>query len=78
MSRERLTVGKGGVLNYHYRAGEEMDFSFHMLCEVGEPYQQWFRDEIRMRGYRVQYGAELDRAPWVADRVVGTVGNERL
>lgn len=69
MSRERLTIQKGGMLRYRYRAGGCMDFDFHLLCEVGEPYQQWFREEIAERGLKVET-RELDCYPWVADFVV--------
>jgi hypothetical protein len=70
MSNEKLTVLKGGMLRYRYVAGGCMEFDFHMLCEVGEPYQPWFREEIERRGWEVEYGREMDEPPWVADFVL--------
>lgn len=67
----RLTRLKGGMLRYRYTAGGCMDFDFNTLAEVGEPYQQWFRNEILRRGWSVAYGYDLPTAPWVADMVVG-------
>lgn len=50
MAKSELTVLKGGMLRYRYDVSPELGFDFYMLCEVGEPYQQWFRDEIKARG----------------------------
>lgn len=69
MSRERLTVLAGGMLRYRYRAGGCMDFSFHLLSEVGAPYQPWFRDQIERRGLTVEFGRDIDQKPWCADFV---------
>lgn len=65
-NRFSLTVGKDGMLNYRYSAGPDMAFHFHLLCEVGEPYQQQFRDEIERRGLVIET-RELDEKPWIAD-----------
>ena len=70
MANEKLTVLKDGMLRYRYRAGGCMDFEFNMLCEVGEPYQQWFRDEIKRRDINVEFGRELDQSPWCADFII--------
>lgn len=69
MSRESLTVGKGGILHYRYHCTPECGFRFTLLSEVGAPYQQWFRDEIARRGLQVEYGVSLLTYPWCADRV---------
>lgn len=71
MSRERLTHDKEGLLVYRYQTCAEIGFVFHTLAEVGAPYQPWFRDEIARRGWYVVHGVELERAPWVADVLVG-------
>lgn len=68
MSNEKLTKLKGGMLRYRYTAGGCVDFDFHTLAEVGEPYQAWFREEIRRRGWEVQT-REMDCKPWIADFV---------
>lgn len=71
MSKERLTVQKGGMLRYRYEAGGCMEFDFHTLAEVGEPYQPWFRNKIERLGWVVEFGMDLDEAPWVADFKIG-------
>lgn len=73
MSNERLTVLKGGMLRYKYECSPEVGFDFNMLCEVGEPYQAWFRKEIQDRGLVVEYGRDIDYYPWCADFAVGRV-----
>jgi hypothetical protein len=65
-----LTVLKGGMLCYRYDCGPEISFDFNMLCEVGEPYQQWFRDEIARRGLIVEFSRDIQAKPWVADFVI--------
>ena len=73
-SNFKLTVAKDGMLTYEYEScGGDLAFSFNLLCEVGEPYQPWFRDEIRRRNLNV-VTRELDVPPWVAD--FATVGGE--
>lgn len=66
-----LSKSRTGMLTYRYAPSRDLGFEFHTLAEVGEPYQQWFRDEIALRGYVVDYGVDLPTAPWVADLVVG-------
>lgn len=69
--REKLTILAGGMLCYRYSTGRDgMDFNFHMLCEVGQPYQPWFLAEIERRNLRVEHGRNLDAAPWCADFVM--------
>lgn len=68
-----LTRLKGGMLRYVYDCGPDMTFNFHMLCEVGEPYQQQFIDEIIRRGWKVET-RELNQAPWMADFVTNFRG----
>lgn len=48
-----------------------MRFLFHMLCEVGAPYQPAARRIIKAQGWQVDYGRSIDVAPWVADFVRG-------
>ena len=72
MSKERLTRLKEGILRYRYYIGPDMGFDFNTLAEVGAPYQAWFRDEIKRRGWIVKYGMDLPEKPWVADFVVGS------
>ena len=65
--RERLTIGRGGILTYSYTTcGGEMSFRFHMLCEVGELYKPWFEEELRARAISVET-RKLDEQPWIAD-----------
>lgn len=73
MALEKLTKQKGGMLRYRYAldGSGEVAFDFHTLAEVGEPYQQWFRDEIARQGWQVEFGRDLEEKPYVADFVVG-------
>ena len=72
MAHERLTRMAGGMLRYRYDLDNQgdMGFDFHMLCEVGAPYQAWFRNEIARRGWDVDHAREIEKKPWVADFVV--------
>jgi len=59
------------VLRYRYTAGGCMDFDFHMLCEVGQPYQPAARVQVaeilaKNPGWEVQT-IEIDRKPWLVD-----------
>lgn len=80
MSHEKLTKLDGGMLRYQYALGEdqEVTFDFSTLAEVGEPFQQWFKDEIRTRGWIVEFGRDLDEKPYVADFVVDETGTITL
>jgi hypothetical protein len=66
--KEKLTIGRGGILTYSYTGGG-WSFQFHMLCEVGEWHKPWFIEEIRTRGLNVETRLLAER-PWVADFVV--------
>ena len=70
MSNERLTILKGGMLRYRYDVNAHIGFDFYLLCEVGEPYQKWFIEEMENRGFCIAFGKHLDCKPWVADFVV--------
>lgn len=71
---DKLSIKTGGMLQYSYRAGGCVDFKFNSLCEVGAPYQQFFRDEIARRGLLVEFNRDTEEKPWVADYVVGKRG----
>jgi len=65
---------KNGYMEYTYSLDEnndEVDFKFSTLAEVGEPYQPWFKDQIKRRGMVIAYGANLIHYPWVADKFLG-------
>ncbi len=64
----RLRKSRTGMLRYEYCC-REWGCSFTLLCEVGQPYQPWFRATIRDRGYVIET-RELPKYPWVADFVV--------
>lgn len=74
MANEQLTKLKGGMLRYRYAIDDsgEVAFDFNTLAEVGEPYQQWFKEEIQRRGWTVEFGRDLEEKPYVADFVIGT------
>lgn len=64
---------KNGYMEYAYSLDEGndvADFKFSTLSEVGDPYQRWFRDQIRRSGMIIAHGVELDNYPWVADKLI--------
>lgn len=64
--KERISRSPNGVLTYHYTtSGGEMSFNFHLLSEVGAPYQPTFK--TLLVGKEVQFGVSLRMTPWVAD-----------
>lgn len=69
----KITRGKGGILNYRYTAGGCMKFHFHLLCEVGAPYQAAARHLIAANKWKVET-RELPAAPWCADFVISEGG----
>lgn len=64
MTRYAMTT-KNLVVTYRYFE-EDWGFETNLLCEVGEPYQPWFKAEIARRGWEIET-RELDAKPWVAD-----------
>lgn len=69
-----ITRNCAGVITYRYTIGNDCMMKFHTLAEVGQPYQCQARRIIRRYGWRVQFGADLNCAPWVADVVTATRG----
>ena len=68
----KISRAPTGQLTYRYNIGPGMGFAFHLLCEVGEPWQPDARaalDDLRRKGYRIET-RELDAAPWIADFAV--------
>lgn len=60
------------ALNYRYSAGH-MEFRFHLLCEVGEPYQPAMKEQLATlcaeRKCKVVQ-VELKAPPWYIDALV--------
>lgn len=77
MAQENLCRLESGMLRYRYSLDDsgEVSFDFNTLAEVGEPFQQWFRDEIVRRGWTAEFGRSIEGRPWVADFVVSTTGS---
>lgn len=74
-----ITRASSGMLTYRYRASADMSFAFHMLCEVGEPWQADAKaelDKLRERGYRIET-RDIDEAPWIADFAVRDINQEK-
>lgn len=61
------------VLVYQYQANAHIGFKFHLLSEVGEPWQPLAKQALAnlcyMRKSRVVQ-VELDRKPWYVDALV--------
>lgn len=62
------------ALRYRYKAGGCMDFDLHLLCEVGQPYQQAAKAQVteilaRRPGWSLKT-VELDCRPWLIDALV--------
>jgi hypothetical protein len=67
--KSKITVGKGGILTYRYNVSSDFGFAFHMLCEVGEPWQPEFKAMIAKTGMKIET-RELDHPPWMADFLI--------
>ena len=69
---KQMRVNKG-YMEYTYNLGDddEIVFKFSTLAEVGDPYQCWFKDQIKREGMIIAYGVELGHHPWVADKFLG-------
>lgn len=63
-----------GIIRYAY-ADKDAGFGFaaNLLSEVGEPYRQWFYDEIARRGWVIERGIVFDMYPWCADMLLRKV-----
>lgn len=61
------------VLTYSYQATRDMGFQFHLLNEVGRPWQEAARKKAlalaKERG-RVIETIELTKRPWLVDALV--------
>ena len=73
-TKYKLIIGEDDMINYKYGT-EHFACSFSLFCEVGQPYQQWFKDEIRRRNLTIET-KELNEYPWIADFVVKKGGNK--
>lgn len=61
------------VLNYVYRASPDMGFHFHLLSEVGEPWQpqaQWLAEQLAKEANADIKQVELDCHPWYVDALI--------
>ena len=69
----RLVVKEYGLLSYQYPAFlhcPDASLEFSMLCEVGQRYQPLFQrllDELISLGFKLQFGRNIEKRPWVAD-----------
>ena len=68
MTRYKLTKDRTGRVYYSYK---ESDWSFKtsLFCEVGAPYQPWFKAKIEELGWVIET-REIDQRPWLIDVVV--------
>ena len=61
------------ALNYAYQASPDMGFRFHLLCEVGQPWQAEAKrkaDKLAARSGCVIGQVELESAPWFVDALI--------
>lgn len=51
----QMTCDRQGVITYRYKATSHGGIvcTYHLLCEVGERYQAWFKQEIVRRGWMI-------------------------
>ena len=47
----RVTKSRAGMLTYRYDANRDMSFEFHMLCEVGAPFQTEAEAILKKKGW---------------------------
>lgn len=63
-------VGKHQVMCYRYDVNKDIGFCFHLMAEVGAPYQKQMRalaNSLAAANNAVIVTKELDQAPWYAD-----------
>lgn len=68
----KITRKPNGMLTYRYDASREMSFGFHLISEVGQPWQidaKLEQQRLRDAGYTIET-RELDAYPWLADFAV--------
>lgn len=68
---ERIRVNKDRGVRYRYSTDsteDAMEFSFSLLCEVGEPFQAAFKELIEQHHLTIRT-RELADAPYVEDYV---------
>ena len=69
--KSKLVRAHDGMLTYKY-GNPDMTFNFHLLCEVGQPWQPEFKmllDGLHLKGYTIET-RELPCPPWVADYAI--------
>lgn len=64
------------VLHYTYQLNAQVGMRFHLLCEVGEPWQAAAKGKLAVLlkanpGYELR-SIELPRAPWYVEALVKT------
>lgn len=65
--------GEHNMLCYSYDVSKDMSFCFHLLSEVGEPWQlsaRMLRDELAWKRGCVVQTVELDKRPWLIEVLV--------
>jgi hypothetical protein len=74
MAMETITTLAGGMLCYRYVLDDDAArvIEGHLLAEIGVPYKERFREEMREQNWIVEYGRALDAAPFKADFVLCT------
>jgi hypothetical protein len=66
----RINKAKDGMLTYRYRAGGCIDFKFHLLSEVGEPWQPSAKKIIAKHGWKIEQ-RDAPAPTHYADFVIG-------
>lgn len=65
--KERITIGKNGLVTYRYNCSNEVGFELHLFSEIGEPFKARFLEIIKEEGLEILHGVEIGEAPWAAD-----------
>lgn len=65
----RIAILPDGTLRYRYAWPGYVRLEFSTLAEVGERFVGIFRSLITLYRLDVEFGVELGRRPWVADRL---------
>jgi hypothetical protein len=61
------------VVHYVYDASEYLRFRFHLLCEVGQPWQREAQEQLETLCKKTNSEVvtiELDHKPWLIDTLV--------
>lgn len=65
-----VSIDTKGIVNYHYHVSKDISFSCNLLSEVGQKWQQIYRDWFQAKGYKLEMVDYGDVKPYIGEKVV--------